>query len=174
MKTIVIYHSQTGFTRRYAGWIAEALEGDCIELSHFDKRQLKNYDAVVFGSWCKAGSINKIDWVQKNQKNLESKKLAVFCTGASPLHSGNVEVFLKSQQEKKGLEHAGIFYFPGGFCLEKLPISSQMVMKMFIKGLDLKKDKTEEEKQMSEMLKTTYDLSKKEYIEPLLSYIKAD
>ena len=33
MKTIVIYNSQTGFTKRYAEWIAEAAGADCLELS---------------------------------------------------------------------------------------------------------------------------------------------
>lgn len=33
MKTVVIYNSQTGFTKRYAAWIAEAAGADCLELS---------------------------------------------------------------------------------------------------------------------------------------------
>ena len=33
MKTIVIYNSQTGFTKRYAGWIAKAAGADCMELA---------------------------------------------------------------------------------------------------------------------------------------------
>lgn len=33
MKTIVIYHSQTGFTKRYAEWIAQEAGADCLELS---------------------------------------------------------------------------------------------------------------------------------------------
>ena len=33
MKTVVIYNSQTGFTRRYAQWIAEAAGAGCLELS---------------------------------------------------------------------------------------------------------------------------------------------
>lgn len=32
MKTAVIYHSQTGFTRKYAEWIFEATGADCFEL----------------------------------------------------------------------------------------------------------------------------------------------
>ena len=31
MKTVVIYNSQTGFTKRYAQWIAEAAGADCLE-----------------------------------------------------------------------------------------------------------------------------------------------
>ena len=33
MKTIVIYNSQTGFTKRYAQWIAEKTNGECVELN---------------------------------------------------------------------------------------------------------------------------------------------
>jgi len=39
MKTIVIYNSQTGFTRRYAQWIAEAAGADCLELSAAKKKR---------------------------------------------------------------------------------------------------------------------------------------
>lgn len=33
MKTVVIYNSQTGFTKRYAEWIAQSTKADCFELS---------------------------------------------------------------------------------------------------------------------------------------------
>ena len=51
MKTIIIYNSQTGFTKRYAEWIAEAAKADCIELSAAKKKDLTAYEAIVFGSW---------------------------------------------------------------------------------------------------------------------------
>ena len=40
MKTVVIYTSQTGFTKRYAEWIAEAAGADCMELTEDDLRTL--------------------------------------------------------------------------------------------------------------------------------------
>ncbi len=41
MKTIVIYNSQTGFTKRYAEWIAEAAGADCLELSAAKKKGIR-------------------------------------------------------------------------------------------------------------------------------------
>lgn len=38
MKAIVIYNSQTGFTKRYAQWIAEATGADCFELSEAKRK----------------------------------------------------------------------------------------------------------------------------------------
>ena len=44
MKILVIYNSQTGFTKRYAEWIAEAANGDCLELSEAKKKNTDEYD----------------------------------------------------------------------------------------------------------------------------------
>jgi flavodoxin len=41
MKTIVIFNSQTGFTKRYAEWIAEAAGADCLELSAAKKKGIR-------------------------------------------------------------------------------------------------------------------------------------
>ena len=49
MKTIVIYNSQTGFTKRYAEWIAKAAGADCLELSVAKKKDLTSYEAIIFG-----------------------------------------------------------------------------------------------------------------------------
>lgn len=54
MKTVVIYNSQTGFTRRYAQWIAEAAGGVCLELSEAKRRDLSDCGAIVFGGWARA------------------------------------------------------------------------------------------------------------------------
>ena len=70
MKTIVIYTSQTGFTKRYAEWIAEAMGADCFELSVAKKKDLASYEAIIFGGWACAGSISKISWFKQNMDKL--------------------------------------------------------------------------------------------------------
>ena len=62
MKTIVIYNSQTGFTKRYAEWIAEAAGAACFALSEAKKKDLTEYEAIIFGSWACAGSIKNLNW----------------------------------------------------------------------------------------------------------------
>lgn len=39
MKKIVIYTSQTGFTKRYAEWISEASGAECVEFKQAKKNQ---------------------------------------------------------------------------------------------------------------------------------------
>ena len=172
MKTIVIYTSQTGFTKRYAQWIAEASGADCIELSAAKKTDLSSYEAIVYGGWACAGGISKIGWFKGNMDKWKGKKLAVFCVGGSPADSPDIDTALKRNFSEAEREKAAAFYFPGGFNYEKMPIASKMMMKMFVRTLETKKDKTEAEQAMAEMLSSSYDISDKSYIEPLLRYLR--
>ncbi len=172
MKAIVIYNSQTGFTKRYAEWIAEAAGVDCVALSVAKKKDLTPYDTIIFGSWACAGGINKISWFKGNMDKWTGKKLVAFCVGASPIENPEIETALKrifSEAEQKKVK---IFYCPGGFNYEKMAVPFQLAMKVFIKTLKAKKDKTEEDEIMIKMISSSYDISDKKYIEPILECLK--
>lgn len=171
MKTLVIYTSQTGFTKRYAEWIAEAAGGDCLELSLAKKRDLSEYEAIVFGGWLCAGGISKIDWFKRNIENWPGKKLAVFCVGGSPMESPDIAPFLERSFTAAERARLKAFYCPGGFNYEIMPAPSKLMMKMFAAALKAKKDKTEAEKAMAEMISKSYDISDKKYIDPILKYV---
>jgi hypothetical protein len=55
--------------------------------------------------------------------------------------------------------------------LDKAP--SRMVLKMFVGALKKKKDATEDEKRMAEMISSSYDISDIKYIEPIVEYIES-
>ncbi len=172
MKTVVIYNSQTGFTKRYAEWIAEATGADCLELSAAKKKDLTSYEAIIFGGWACAGSISKISWFKSNIDKWENKKLIVFCVGGGPIDNPDIEVAFKQIFNESERKKIGIFYCPGGFNYEKMSATSKIMMKLFIKALKAKKNKTEEEQMMIEMISKSYDISDKKYIEPILRYLQ--
>lgn len=171
MKTLVVYTSQTGFTERYAEWLADAAGADCLELAQAKARDLSGYDAIVFGGWVCAGSISKIDWFKRNIDGWPGKKLAVFCVGGSPIDSPDIAPFLERNFTSAERARLKAFYCPGGFNYEKMPAPSKLMMKMFSAALKAKKDKTEAEEAMAEMLSKSYDISDKKYIEPILKYL---
>lgn len=173
MKTIVIYHSQTGFTKRYAEWIAEAAGADCLALAEAKKKNLMEYDAIVFGGWACAGGISKLGWFKSNIGKWGDKKLIAFCVGASPIDSPEIEPALKRNFKETELKRVSTFYCPGGLNYEKMSAPSKFMMKMFVKTLQAKKDKTEAEQKMVKMISTSYDISDKKYIEPILECLKA-
>lgn len=172
MKTIVIYNSQTGFTKQYAKWIAEAAGADCFALSEAKKKNPAEYDAIVFGGWACAGSISKLGWFKNNMDRWGDKKLVVFCVGASPINSPEIETALKRNFREPEFKGVSAFYCPGGLCYEKMPATSKFMMKMFVKTLKAKKDKTEAEQEMIKLLSTSYDMSDKKYIEPILDCLR--
>ena len=172
MKTIVIYNSQTGFTKRYAEWIAEATKADCLELSAAKKKDLTTYETIIFGSWACAGSISKISWFKGNIDKWADKKLIAFCVGGSPIDNPEIEQAFKQIFNQSALEKVSVFYCPGGFNYDKMSVSSKLMMKMFIKMLKAKKDKTEAEQEMVKMISQSYDISDKKYIQPILECLK--
>ena len=172
MKTIVIYNSQTGFTKRYAEWIAEATGADCLELTDAKKKNLAAYKAIIFGGWACAGSISKLSWFKSNIDKWTDKKLIAFCVGASPIENPEIEPALKQNFTESELKKVSIFYCPGGFNYEKMSTPSKLAMKMFIKALKAKKDKTETEQEMIKMISSSYDISDRKYIEPILECLK--
>ena len=46
------------------------------------------------------------------------------------------------------------------------------MMNAFVKVVSLKRNKTEQEKQMVEVMSSSYDISDKKYIEPILKCLK--
>lgn len=168
MRTIVIYTSQTGFTKRYAEWIAEKSGAECYELRDAKKKDMDNYDAIIYGGWACAGTISKLSWFKGNINKWEGKKLIAFCVGASPLENPEIEPALKKNFSEDEMNRVKVFYCPGGFCYEKMSKTSKLMMKMFIKMLKAKKDKTEEDEIMIKMISSSYDISDIKYIEPIL------
>ena len=172
MKTIVIYNSQTGFTKRYAEWIAEETGADCLALSAAKKKDLAIYEAIIFGSWACGGSISKINWFKGNIDKWAGKKLIVFCVGASPIDNPEIDIALNRNFHEPERKKVKLFYCPGGINYAKMPAPSKLMMKMFVKMLAAKKDKTETEQVMADMISSSYDISDKKYMEPILEYLK--
>ncbi len=173
MKSIVIYNSQTGFTKQYAEWISEAAGCECVSLKKAGKINLADYDAIVFGSWCMAGSLKKLEWFKKQIPVLSQagKKLIVYAVGASPVDSPDVAVAMErilTEEEKKLVK---LFYCPGGLSYEKMNGFSRLMLKMFAKALASKKDENKDYKKMAEMISHSYDISDKKYIEQIVAEI---
>ena len=181
MKTLVIYNSQTGFTEKYAKWIAEDLEAKCVSVKEAKNEKLVDYDRVIFGSWFCAESISKLNWfISKIGDFLkdENKKIAIFGCGASPIENPDLKAFFQKTtntiEEKfaQKFDNLGIFYCPGGLNYEKMNAGSKIAMKMFVKMLDSKKNKTEKDEIMVKRLSSSYDISDKRHIEAILEFVK--
>jgi flavodoxin/ferredoxin len=94
MKSIVIYFSQTGNTRKiaeaiYSGIYELTRECDMARLQDVKAEDLKRYELIGLGSpvWHRREPINVLSFVEYTMHSLEGKKGFVFCThGLYPGH----------------------------------------------------------------------------------------
>lgn len=174
MKAAIIYNSQTGFTKKYAEWIAEVTGADCLELKAAKKQDFDSYDAIIFGGWACAGKISKISWFKSNMDKWSDKLLIAFCTGGSPAKSPDIEDFLFSNFNEAEREKVSVFYCPDGFNYEKMSASSKLMINIFQKIISGKKDKTEADTQMLKIISHSCDISDKKYIEPIINLLSKE
>jgi len=69
-------------------------------------------------------------------------------------------------------EQLSVFYCPGGLRYERMKPASKMMMKLFSKMMAGKKNKSEEEKVMAELIAHSYDVSDRKYIAPIAACIR--
>lgn len=175
MRTIIVYASQTGFTKRYAQWLAEALDGDVLPLAEAKKQNsqyFEGYDAIIYGGWAMGGKVVNCEWFKQGIPSWKGKRLAIFCVGASPNDTPDVENAMKAVLTEEEKKYAKAFYCQGGLDYEKMKLSSRLAMKAFATMVRNKKNPTEMEKEMGEMISHSYDISDRKFILPIVAYIE--
>ena len=163
MKRIVVYKSNTGFTAKYANWIAEELGCEAVELKKVKKSTLAEYDEVIYGGWIMANMVNGYNKI----KDLNLKKVVVFGVGMS-VPSDTVAQMIA---EKNSIPRESFFYFEGGYDPKKVGFIKKMMMNMIKKSVEKKPEKTPEDVHLLETFKGA-DNTKKEYIQPLIEFVK--
>lgn len=174
MKIGVIYKSKTGFTKRYAEWIAEELNCECIECEKFSQSFDKKYDYIIYGSRIHAGKIDGIKKIMSESVNNVSCKLIVFATGGTPqVEKDVIDSIWKASFSETELEKVPHFYMQSGLNYEKMGIADRLIMKALAKILKMKDNKNSIEKGTEQAISSSYDYSSREQITPLIEYIKA-
>ena len=171
MKILIIYTSQTGFTKKYAEWIAQRLHADVITSDEFKKRtdeSLSEYDTIIYGGWASMGKIVKADLFYTRARSWKNKRLAVYCVGAADVNEPNMIESMKKVVPEDLRDTIVSFYCPGGLNYEKMNLYSKMMMKTF--ATMLKKD--ESKKEQAELYSHSFDISDEKYIEPIALWAK--
>ena len=175
MKTLVIYTSQTGFTKKYAEWISTRLNADLLTIQEAKKMKkdfYNKYDAIIYGGWAMAGSVVGSKWFLKEASDWKNKKLIIFCVGASPEENPDVQASLSKLLTDEQRTYIRGFYCQGGIDYSKMKTPSKLAMKALVSALSKKKDASQKEKDMAEMISHSYDISDEKYIVPLVQYIE--
>ena len=166
MNAIVIYRSKTGFTKRYAEWIAAALGCEALDWKDAQGKQLSGYDTLIYGGWFNAGSVMGLKKFLQVAEPLK-KKLVVFATGASPAENPDNEAAMKKNFTTEQWGRIKAFYLPGGLNYEQMGAVNKAMMAAF---RVMVKAQEGESSQMYQMLCKSYDLAEEKYIQPLVEH----
>ena len=175
MKTIVIYKSKTGFTKKYAKWIAEDLTADIFEVSKVTINKLIEYDTIIYGGSLYAVGINGVKLITQNINKLKDKKVVVFATGASPSREDVVNEVRNKNFTKEQQEHIKFFYLRGGFNYSKLnPFDKILMLLLKWKIKNKKKEElTNDEIGMLAIYDKPMDFTMKKDIERIITYVNS-
>jgi len=128
MKTIVVYKSISGFTKKYLKWIAEELEADLFRIEKIDIDILLKYDIIIYGGSLHAVGISGVSIIKDNLNKLRGKNIIVFATGASPLRESTVSEVRDSNFSIEEQKQIQFYYFRGGFDFKKLDFINEKII----------------------------------------------
>jgi len=172
MKTVVLYKSATGFTKKYAEWIADELSADIYPASKVNLRNLLPYDCIVFGGRIHAEGIDGISLIKKNFDQLKGKRLIVFATGATPTNEVDLQELINKNLTIPQQNPVDFYYFRGGFNFKALPVLDKFMMSMYRRSIISKqksgKPLTAQEAGMRTLFDTVSDFTSKENIRDLV------
>jgi menaquinone-dependent protoporphyrinogen IX oxidase len=173
MRTIVVYASVSGFTKRYAEWIAEDLSADIIPVAELKKTELSGYDVLIYGGCLHAVGISGLKKIKRCLDGDFGGRLIVFATGASPFSERAVEEVKGKNFTDAQWSRIKFFYFRGGFDFSKLDGPNRLIMTFFKWALQKKKDKTEDVAQMLEAYDHPMDYTDRGSIGELVRYARS-
>lgn len=172
MKTIIIYKSKTGFTKKYAEIVADKVNATVADVKTISEKSLSDYDVIVYGSGVHAGMIGGLSKAKELFWNSKAKQFVVFATGATPNAANDtIEEIWKNNFSADELTNIPHFYMQSGLCYEKMPFFDKTLMKTLSKIMKKKKNKNENEKGFAKAIQSSYDISSEEYAQPLINYL---
>ncbi len=175
MKTVVIYKSKTGFTKKYAKWIAEELSADIFNASNVDINILNKYDTIIYGGSLYAVGIIGIGLIKKNINKIKDKRLIVFATGASPLRDNVINEVINKNFTVDEQKYIKFFYLRGGFNYNKLSSFDKFLMTLLKWKIKNKKkeDLSADEKGMLAIYNKPVDFTDKKNIGEIITYVNS-
>lgn len=171
-KGIILYQSKYGATKKYAKWLEEATQFECVETKKADINKVKEYDVILLGGAIYASGIAGLPFLKKNINNLQGKKIAVFCVGASPYdEDAFAEVYNHNLKEE--LKNIPCFYCRGAWDEDAMTFTDRTLCKMLKKAVAKQDPVTYEPWQKALMCAVGQkcDWTDRKYIDPILEYI---
>lgn len=165
-ETIVIYSSKTGFSQRYAQWLAEEL--NCQALPFRDRKDvsLTAYRTIILIGGLYAGQMSGLGWLKKQLPSLAGRRVAAIPVGCAPM--GNPDLPENMKKLFGNTPQIQGFYCQGGLDYEHMSGLHRSMMAALRAALKRKPEMAE----MLAVISHSFDGAKREYLAPAVQWAK--
>lgn len=139
-KTLILYKSKYGATRKYAHWIGKAL--DCLVLSIEEIEAdvlLDEFDTLIIGGGVYATELSTLPFLKTHYKKLKNKHLILFGVGAVE-NSIETTDYLAKKNFRSIFNDVPFYYFRGSWQLNTMTNKDKTLIQLLFKSALKKED----------------------------------
>ena len=173
MNGVILYKSKYGATKKYADWISIKTGFPIIEINKAKLEEVQKFDTIILGGGIYASGITGLSFLRKNIKNIQNKKIIVFCVGASPYEEKAMNEIV-AHNMKDSLISVPCFYCRGIWDMASMGVIDKSLCTMLRKAVAKKPPEEYElwEQALMAAGENYCDWTDEKYIEPILEALK--
>ena len=131
MNNLIVYKSNTGFTKEYAEMLERRIGADLKPISKLSKKDIKEHENIFFGGPLRNNVILGLDKFLKHYNKMEGKNIFIFAVGIEPQTDDKKENVITAN----GLDlyHVRLYFLQGGLDISKMGFFQRKMMSMGLK-----------------------------------------
>ena len=166
---LLLYQSHTGFTRRYAQWMGEALGIPPVSLGDCTRDRIREADLIIFGGSVRGSVISGRARVERLCRRAGGKPVLWFGVGLRPNTPRTMELLRKNNFPG---EVPALFYFRGGMAPEGLTPGDRTLVTCYRAMMKRQSRPDPEDWDLLSLLAVPCDYAGPEQIRPLIRAVK--
>ena len=166
MKGLIVFKGKYGATSQYAGWLGIELGLPVVEEDRPEGSTLGKFDYLVLGSSVYIGKLQLKDWLIRNIRILQQKKIFLFIVcGTGPEEKEELEKIARDNIPEEIRNRISVFFLQGRKIQKKLSRIDRFKLKL---GAILTRNP-----KARKLMQQDFDHVKKENLIPLINSVSA-
>lgn len=169
MRTLILYTSKTGSTKKYAEDIAQAVNGDVFPLKKYKWKDVGDYDSIVFGGWVMGGKIQGIDDFLSHYDEISDKNILVFSSGMGFVTSESRDRLISGNV--LDIYHIRYYQLRGSFDYSKLHFPYNFMINTSLRALRKDPDSAQDLSMVENLKETPLEFYDQQGIDRIISVL---
>lgn len=169
MRTLILYTSKTGSTKKYAEDIAHAVNGDVFPLKKYKWKDVGDYDSIVFGGWVMGGKIQGIDDFLSHYDEISDKNILVFSSGMGFVTSESRDRLISGNV--LDIYHIRYYQLRGSFDYSKLHFPYNFMINTSLRALRKDPDSAQDLSMVENLKETPLEFYDQQGIDRIISVL---